>query len=178
MSEFQDPLLKKQKSIEKKISDYEFLKIPQEIIDVVDANIWLVWIMGNYKKYVRPQDIIRNVQQIFQDENIKLTDIYWKEHCSASLRELVDRNFYADCRRFLNNIPDRSNSDDEKIICERIQLFKDFFNDFAHFNKIYLNHLKKILNNYSLEYITEEVFDRICTIFIMDLYEFFKYKNR
>lgn len=177
MDEIKDPILGEQKSASAGGLEYSFVGLPQSVIEVINACIQVVWIMGNYGKTVEPRDIIKNAQQMFTSEEIRSQDKFWKEHCAGSLRELVDNHFEPNCHRFLKCIPKRDASDDEKIVCERLMDFKNFLNNFAHFKGKSLDGAKKLIKDPGLSEIDEKVFDKICTDFIFHLQTFFKFKK-
>ena len=178
MDETKDPILKEQESISTDGLEYSFVNLPQSTIEVVDVCVRVVWVMGNYRKIVEPRDIIHNVQQIFISEEIKSKNKYWKEHCAASLREIVDNHFEPNCNRFLKCIPKRNLSEEDKKICESLIQYKCFLNDFAHFKKGAIDIAKEILNKQTLKEINEQVFDKICTNFIFLLETFFKFRAK
>lgn len=178
MDKAKDPILAEQTSISTQGLEYTFINLPKSVIEIVNANIYLIWTMGNYCKTIKPEDIIFNAQQMFMSEDVKSNDVLWKEHCAASLRELVDSHFEANCPRFLKCIPNRNESDEAKQICETLVEFKIFFNDFAHFKNTAIEHAKTLMGSQNLEEISEGVFDKLCTDFIFHLERYFKYKNR
>lgn len=178
MDKTKDPILKEKESVSTGGLEYSFVSLPQSVIEVVDANVQVVWVMSNHGKAIRPRDIIENAQKMFTSEEIKSQDKFWKEHCAGSLRELVDDHFEANCLRFLKCVPKRSVSDEEKKICETLGEFKNFLNDFAHFKDKTLAEAQNIVNKSTLEEIDEQIFDKICTDFIFHLETFFKYKRR
>ncbi len=172
-----DQLLKEQKSVSSEGLEYSFVGLASSTIETVDACINLVWIMANYNKTKKPRDIIINAKELFKSEEIKLKDTFWKEHCAESLRELADSHFEQNCKRFLKCVSERSNSDEERKICESLRLLKDFLNDFGHFKNTAIDHAKKILEDNTLVEINEKNFDKICTSFVSQLESFFKYKK-
>ena len=177
MDEIKDPILREEKGIPTNGLEYSFVNLPKSVIEIVDACIRVVWVMGNYGKTVEPRDIIYNAQQMFTSEDIKSQDNFWKEHCAGSLRELVDGHFEPNCSRFLRCVPKRSESDEAKELCMKFRGFKDFLNNFAHFKNIAVNDAQNLITPAPKE-INEQVFDKICTAFIFHLGDYFKYKNK
>jgi len=177
MDEIKDPILREQKGIPTNGLEYSFVNLPKSVIEIVDACIRVVWVMGNYGKTVEPRDIVYNAQQMFINEEIKAKDNFWKEHCAGSLRELVDSHFEANCLRFLKFAPKRSESDETKQLCEKLSDFKEFLNDFAHFKDTAVTGAQNLITPAPVE-ISEQVFDKICTAFIFHLGNYFKYKNK
>lgn len=180
MTKTLDPILAEQKSISTNGAEYDVVNLPKSVIEIVNANIQLVWIMGNYKKNVKPEDIIFNAQSIFKSGDTKSNDKFWKEHCAGSIRELVDGHFEANCLKFLKCVPKRDDSDEARQVCETIRSYKDFFNDFAHFKDSAIGHANALLDpeNKSLKVISEESFDKLCSGFILHLGKYFKFKNK
>jgi len=173
-----DPVLEEHASLSSEGLEYSFVGIPQSVIETVDACVQLIWVLGGYGKTIRPEKIIHNVQRVFVSDEVKTQNIHWKEHCAGSLRELVDNHFEANCLRFLKSVAKRSASEDERIICEKIGSYKEFLNDFAHFRSRAIQKAQGLLNQPSLQEISESDFDKVCTDFIMHLDDFFKHKAR
>jgi len=172
-----DPLLKSQGVISSSYV-YTFTQIPQKTIDIVSANINLIWVMTSKQKKILPSDIIENIKNIFLRDNIDSEDLLWKEKISAMLREFVDNHFEADSIRLLKSVPKRSVSPDEEDICKRISSYKEFFNNHAHLQKESLDLLQIILNRKNIDKLDQNLFDEVCTNFIYDLERFFKYKMK
>ncbi len=177
MDELKDPILREQASIPTNGLEYSFVSLPRSTIEIVDACIRVVWVMGSYGKIIEPREIIYNAQKMFISEEIKSQDNFWKEHCAGSLRELVDNHFEANCLRFLKCIPKRDESDETKQLCEKLRDFKEFLNDFAHFKDTATSKAQNLITPAPTE-ISEQVFDKICTAFIFHLGNYFKYKNK
>lgn len=177
MDDIKDPVLREQETISAGGFEYSFISLPKSVIEIINACIQVVWVMGKYEKNVEPRDIIFNAQQMFISEEIKSKDNFWKEHCAGSLRELVDNHFETNCLRFLKTAPRRNESDETKQLCEKLSDFKEFLNDFAHFKNTAVGGAKNLVTPVPEE-INEQVFDKICTAFIFHLGNYFKYKNR
>jgi hypothetical protein len=178
MTQFEDPLLKKQGYISSKGYEYKFIGITAESIDLIDATINLLWIKSGLKKTTTAKEIIINAQSIFKNNDVKSADQFWMEHLSASLRELVDGHFDANCKRFFTFTPTRNSGNEEKNLCVLIRLHKDFLNDHAHFKPNAICFAKQITKNEKLDRIDEKVFDDICTGFLHTLESYLNYKNR
>lgn len=178
MNQPKDPLLEKQKYISSKGYEYKFIGITAETIELIDATINFLWIKSGLKKTTTAKEIIINTQDIFRNNDVKSSDQYWMEHLSASLRELVDDHFDTNCKRFFTFTPDRSSDDEQKNLCELVQLHKKFLNDYAHFNPNAIQSARLITKNEILVKIDDKVFDDICTGFLHTLESYLSYKNK
>lgn len=178
MAQFEDPLLENQKYISSKGYEYKFIGITDEEIELIDATINLLWLKSGFRKTTTAKEIIVNAQNIFRNNDVKGADQFWMEHVSASLRELVDNHFDANCKRFFTFTPDRNSDDEQKGLCELVKLHKDFLNDFAHFRPNAIRSAKLITKNENLDKIDEKIFDDICTGFLHTLNTYLSYKNR
>lgn len=178
MKQFEDPLLVKQNRISSDGLEYKFVGISTESIILIDATINLLWLKSGLVKTAGAGEIIVNAQDIFKSNEVKSTDQLWKEHLAASLRKLVDGNFDANCMRFFTFTPKRNIDDEQKELCELVQLHKNFLNDFAHLNPNAILSAKLIVKNDNLDKIDEQTFDEICTGFIHTLESYLNYKKK
>lgn len=167
-----DPILNKIKSVSTSGLEYLLSNYPSEKVNIIDATIYLLWLKANFSKTVRPSELITNVQFCFRSEELQSSDEFWKQHCSSSLRELVDRGFETNCRRFFTFIPKREDGEYEKHICDDLRLYKDFLNDYAHFNANAVNLARQILKQPDLNDIENSQFDKICEGFVSTLYSY------
>lgn len=177
MSEMEDPILKEQASVSAPGFEYTFVNLPRSLIERVNANIQLVWIMKNFAKTTTPEEIILNVQKIFSSNEAKANDNLWKEHCAATLRELVDGQFQPNCIYLLKLVANRNDSEDAKKLCEQLQGHKDFLNDFAHLNQRAKDQAAILLAT-DIDGIDDQTFDKLCTSFILLLDAYFKFKAK
>ena len=178
MTQSEDPLLEKQIYISSKGYEYKFIGITVEAIELIDATINLLWLKSGLRKTTTAKEIIVNAQDIFKNNDVKSADQFWMEHLSASLRELVDDHFDANCKRFFTFTPDRNSDDDQKSLCELVRLHKKFLNDYAHFKPNAIHSARLITKNEKLDKIDEKVFDDICTGFLHTLESYLSYKNK
>lgn len=177
MDELQDPLLKEQLSVSAPGLEYAFVNLPRSIIETVNANIQLVWVMKNLTKTITPEEIIVNAQKMFSSNEIKANDALWKEHCAATLRELVDKHFQQNCLFILRLVANRNDSEQAQNICDQLQGYKDFFNDFSHLRHTAKEQAAKLLGT-GLDEIDEQAFDKLCTRYILVLDAYFKFKAK
>lgn len=126
-----DPLLTAHGGLLTTGYEYRFVNLPPRIIQVVSINIELVWVMTNKERFVRPSEIILNAKQMFESSDLKGVDVLWKEHCAATLRELMDGHLH-DYTRFLQSPPRRENATE---LYEKLTRHKAFLNNYAHLNK-------------------------------------------
>ncbi len=177
MSLDKDPILAGQPSISTGGAEYDFVNLSESVIEVVSINVQLVWVMGRFNKSTTPIRVIKNAQNMFLSEEIKSRDEFWKEHCAASMRELMDKHFHQNCARFLASVPKRQHSDDARKLHERLNKHKDFLNDFSHFKHSAIEHAKVLLGR-NVASLGEEDFDKLCTSFLIDLSDYFSFKKR
>lgn len=177
MDKKNDSIFRKQRSISARNLKYNFINLPKDIIETINSNINQIWIKSEtqYNKNIQAQDIIFNVQAIFQDKNVQLIDQFWMEHCAASLRELVDKGFTFNYPKFSEHLPKKDYSKKTEEINKKLEKYKNFLSQFVHFNKKATNSAGTLLGfeNEVLEFIDPKNFDKLCTDFIWQLYEYF-----
>jgi len=166
-----DPLLQQYKQISSGGFQYSFVAIPKRVILVVSSYIELIWMLGGLDKDVHPASVLENIKSIFINEK---KDSLWKEHCAASLRELVDGHFETNLSRFLKCIPSRSESLEAEEVYKKIAKYKDIFNELAHLRIESATKTTRDLFCEDTIMIDELIFDRICTGFIYLLEGVFK----
>lgn len=176
INEIEDPSLQEHTSVSSEGYEYTFIAIPENVIRVVSAFIQLVWTINKYQKSIKAKEVIQNAKSMFELNQRTVSDVLWKEHCASSLRELVDNHFSANCTCTLKCLPNSTNKEGEREkIYSYIQIYKTVLNKIAHLNTDGTLEKIKIIPGYeNLEEISSEVFDKICTNYIMLLYELFK----
>ena len=150
-------------------------------IEALDKQLKLIgfWRTDDKDKNVSPQDIILNIQNIFKNENIEQIDTFWKQHCSASIRELLDKNFLERIKKTFDKKTNENYSKDKKFkeIVDELDFYKKFFNGYAHFNlKEAIDFASKlsIFKKEQVENISKINFNKIICNFIKTLVNFFK----
>lgn len=176
MDELKDPLL-----VDKEISaqgyETQFSSITKKNLTIVGGYLQVVWRVKAMKgKNVPIDDVIDNTRTIFSDNIVKTRDILWMQHCASSLRELVaDLQIPEDFLSALQCLPPREQGDGSPTQeYVRIRSFEQFFHSIAHFDDgSTLQKAKDITGNNQLQEINDEIFEKICTQFIQELYNLF-----
>ncbi|MDP2655705.1 MAG: hypothetical protein Q8P17_04260 [bacterium] len=159
-------------------SGYSFTVIPESVIQIIDANVNLVWVMGKFEKIKTARFIIKNTQSIFASDDVKTRDGLWKEHCAGDLREFADNDFERDFQRFLKTVPKRQDSDSALQLYNSISAHREFLNSFHHMRKIAIDQAKTLLGKPDLTTIDVKDFDKICTDFVLALHKLFTFNPR
>lgn len=172
----EDPLLTGQGGISAGGSQYSFLVIPERNLTIVASYIQLIWRVKKFKKTVTPFQIIQNSKEIFEINTKKASDSLWKEHCASSLRELVDGQIVADFTYALKCLPKlNTNGGQTESIYLDLGVYKDILNELAHLNNgAALQKIKNISGFEHVESVDNQVFDKVCTNYIMLLYTLFR----
>lgn len=150
-----------------------FIDFPDLIIKTLSENLQSVWDFNNKDNNIKPQDIIFNIQNILKDKSGVRTDKFWMQHCSSSLRELLDKDFENLFKNYSVKISDENYLKEFEKIVKELKLYKTFLNEFAHVNKNGINSANElsIFENEPIETINEENFNKILTNFIKMLFE-------
>jgi len=113
---------------------------------------------------------------MFKENIEEISDSLWKEHCAASLRELVDGHLEADFSYALKCLPSRTNKDGKvEEIYTNLRMYKDVLNELAHLNTgSALKCIVKIDDYQSVTSINDQIFDKLCTEYIFLLHQLFK----
>ena len=159
-------------------AEYSFVILSESVIEIIDANINLVWVMANMRKTKSARFIIKNVQNIFISEDVQSEDGLWKEHCAGDLRELTDNHFEANFQRFLKAVPKRQDSDSALQLYTSISAHREFLNDFHHMRQEAMDKARTLLANPRLMSIEANDFDKICTSFVFALHKLFTFKAK
>ncbi|QQR78227.1 MAG: hypothetical protein IPJ68_04045 [Candidatus Moraniibacteriota bacterium] len=175
MDESKDPLLSEQEGVSTGGYEYSFVAIPKRHIVIVAAYIQLIWKVKNFEKTVSPEQVLENTKSLFRENQDRISDSLWKEHCAGSLRELLDCHM-SDLPYALASLPPQTNSTGQREqIYADLQLYKEFLNDLAHLQgNSALKNARLILGDTTLADIDDRVFDKICTQFIDLLYSLFR----
>ncbi len=173
----EDPILAG-KGISTGGSEYSFVVVADTVVEIIDANVNLVWVMGKYEKVKSARFIIENIQGIFLSEEVQSKDQLWKEHCAGDLRELTDNHYEASFQRFLKVVPKRGDSDTALELYKSISAHREFLNDFHHMRSGAIGKAKTLLGNPNLRSIEVSDFDKICTSFIFSLYKLFTFNKQ
>lgn len=176
MDEIKDPLL-----ADKEIStggyETQFSSITKKNLKIVGGYLQIIWRVKAMKgKSVPIDDVIENTRIIFTDSIIRTRDTLWIQHCASSLRELVaDLQIPEDFLSALKCLPSREQGDGSPTPeYVRIRNFEEFLNSVTHFSDgSTLQKAKDITGNNQLREINDEIFEKICTQFMQELYNLF-----
>lgn len=149
------------------------------MIKKVGENTVSIWECNNKDKNIKPINIILNVQKILKDKYIQQTDEFWMQHCCASLRELIDKNFES----FLKSSKNTENKfyfEKCSEVIEKLKVYREFFNNFVHFRKYSqtIDSANEIpifkSKNEKIKDIDENNFTKIFISFIKTIYKYFE----
>ncbi len=176
MDKLKDPLL-----VDKEISaqgyETQFSSITKKNLKIVGGYLQVIWRVKAMKgKNVPIDEVIDNTRVIFTDDVIRTRDTLWMQHCASSLRELVlDLQIPEDFLSALKCLPPREKGDGSPTEeYERIRSFKDFLHGVVHFDDgSTLQKAKDITGNNQLQEVNNEIFEKICSQFIQELYNLF-----
>jgi hypothetical protein len=177
MDEIKDPLLE---AIEVSDQRHEtgFSSLKKRELNIVGGFLEVIRrVKGVRGKKVPIDLIIENTRKLFSGDLIKAEDALWIQHCSSSLRELLDDIRIPDDMICALKCLPKNVQDDGSLTQEyqRIKKFQDFFNDIVHFKDgSSLENAKAIVGNNSLQNVNAEIFETICSKFFQELYSFFE----
>lgn len=167
----------KQESYSTEGSEFRFVNLSNEIIDLINLKIKCFWnetLKPEDEMDINPKDIILNVKSIFKNEDIKLGNNFWMHNCASSLRELMKNEFFDQYEKKIESAPKRIDSQKLRELSNTLQKYKNFFNALAHFGKNYLQKAKIALKTQNIEIkdIYEKEFDILCHGLILNLYKY------
>ena len=171
-----DPLIEG-KEISSEGYEARFSAIPKQNLKIVGGYLEIIRRVKNVKgKNVPIDEIIENARVIFTNSTFRALDSLWMQHCTSSLRGLVeDLQIPEDFLSALKCLPKRVQEDGREFPqYQRLRDFESFFQDEIHFRDGgKLQKAKDLIGDQQIKEINYDVFERICTEFFQELYNLF-----
>jgi len=172
----EDPILK-EKGVLAGDAISRLSSIEDKNLKVIGGYLETVWrVKAIRAKNVPVDKIIENTKAIFSDDDFRLKDSLWIQHCSSSIRELImDLNIPEDFICAYKNLPKPTQDDGSPFpVYYNIRQYEKFFHATSHFRSgSQLQLAREILGDPKIEIVDGEIFERITTQFLLELYDLF-----
>lgn len=160
----------------------KFISIPNDVIEVVETYLMVVFRMAEKKKNkeIDISGIINNAKYLF-GPGAKWNDKYWMQHCAASLRELIIFVYPSDFHKALQCIPNYTDPRvaEDFIFLENIRKYLSYIVHFVPKNRAPILH--NIYPSQRFNHVTkeelikneDEIFEKVCIDLVYTLYFIF-----